>query len=206
MNSKQSKPISEVQLPFDFEEQKFDVADYLPKLKQVTLELVEGSPKGYGLDHDYVRDKFCRKAKLSLGLNEHPTKEELDYCFPDYDHTKYIERCSGNNQKPAEPKPTKPKPTSPPTSEQAEERLKNATKSEPEEKPEISEEDWQWIEKVNHDLGGRLRYASGFTPQTLALDIKFNLSNHRTRLYIYATPTLCKKFRGVQFFHNPVVG
>ena len=193
MNSKQSKSISEIQLPFDFEEQEFEVPDHFQELKRVTLELVEADKKGYGLENDYIRDRFCRKAKESLGLKGHPTKEELDYCFPDYDHTKFVKRSF---DKSTEPKSKKPKPTSPPTTNQAEERLKKATKSEPEEKPEISEEDWEWIEKVNHDLGGRLRYAAGFTPQTLALDIEFNVSNHRMRLYQYVS-LHCAKSSGV---------
>ena len=84
------------------------------------------------------------------------------------------------------------------SSKQVEERLKNPKGTTPESELEnlISEEDWEWIEKANHPLGGRLHYGAGFTPQTLELDIKFNLSNHRTRLYQYIT-LHCSKSSGI---------
>ncbi len=88
-----------------------------------------------------------------------------------------------------------PEQRKPPTRKQAEARLNSQPQSKGSEY-ELTAEDWKWLKKGNHALGGRLDYRAGFTPEMLELDIKLNLSNHRTRLYIYAS-LHCAKSTGI---------
>ena len=195
----QSKHISQIALP-GIDPQATDStdngtgtnSDYLEKLKaktdKIAETLVDIGKYEYGIKESYrLRLDAARQAKAEFGDDTTLTKKELDYCFPGCEHPE--QRQEPPNQPPVENPKSQ---NNPPTSQQAEQRLEKPPQSQDTEY-ELTAEDWEWLEKRNHELGGRLDYASGFTPQMLELDIKFNLSNHRTRLYMYASLHCTKK-------------
>lgn len=173
---------------------------YLEELKALVAEEVKNNPSKYDIDkHAYIRYQYCLKAKQILGKTDAPTPEELDHCFPDYDHSEWIKKCkeSEKRRKTEQLKAGQPKSriAEVPTRQQAKQRLNNSPQAKDSEY-ELTADDWKWIEKGNHELGGRLDYGAGFTPEMLELDIKLNLSNHRTRLYVYAS-LHCAKATGI---------
>ena len=131
--------------------------DYLTELKSRTDKLAENWKGEFGVKESYLaRLKIVRQAKQELRDDILPTKEELDYCFPGCEHPEA-------RQEP--PAPQKPEPTHPPTRQQVEQRLNNPAQSKDDsDKPKLSKKDWEWIEKANHPLGGRLFYGGGVTP------------------------------------------
>lgn len=154
--------------------------DYLTELKSRTDKLAENWKGEFGVKESYLaRLKIVRQAKQELRDDILPTKEELDYCFPGCEHPEA-------RQEP--PAPQKPEPTHPPTRQQVEQRLNNPAQSKDDsDKPKLSKKDWEWIEKANHPLGGRLFYGGGVTPQFMELDLKLGISDspHRRRLLDY---------------------
>ena len=125
------------------------------------------------------RIEIVRQSKRELGNSGNPTKEELDCCCPDCEHPE------ARQQSPALQKPV---PTPPPTRQQAEEHLNNPPQSKDDsDKIKLSKKDWEWLEKANHPLGGRLFYGDGVTPLFMELDLKLGISDspHRRRLLDY---------------------
>ena len=156
----------------------------LEALKTEVDKVVEGWDKEYGIEHFHTRLRIMQIAKNRLGISGTPSQEEIDFCFPDYDNPKPPMQA----EQPSQPKrSTKQRPTR----AEAKERL-NEPVDQPEQTAEVqsdsielSKADWKRIEMKNHPLGGRLDYGAGFTPEFLELDIKHNISNHRTRLYAF---------------------
>ncbi len=68
-------------------------SDLLIRLKALTDEYAENPENKPFLEHAYKRDVFCERAKRVLRKAGRPTVEELNYCFPQYDHTEYIKQC-----------------------------------------------------------------------------------------------------------------
>ena len=67
-------------------------SEYLINLKVLTDEYVEGLENKDWIKSGYKRDALCARAKRALRKAGHPTLEELNYCFPQYDHTDYIKQ------------------------------------------------------------------------------------------------------------------
>ena len=165
-------------------------ADYLTELKVLTDEKVKNNPSEFGIEYDYVRHRFCREAKTVLGREDSPTLQELDHCFPDYDHTEWIQKCKDGEKRrqaeQAEAGKPQPRTTQAPTRGQVEARLNNPPATDTDE-IKLSKKDWEWLEKANHPLGGRLFYGCGITPLFMELDLKLGISDspHRRRLLDY---------------------
>ena len=166
-------------------------AEYLNRLKALVDEKVEEleklEDKGW-IDHDYKRDQICSHAKRILKQAGSPTLEELNHCFSDRDHTEWIQkRDEGEKRREAEKaEANKPRTTQAPTRKQVEARLKDPPAAETD-AIKLSQKDWEWLEKANHPLGGRLFYGGGITPLFMELDLKLGISDspHRRRLLDY---------------------
>ena len=163
---------------------------YLTELKGLTDEKVENLKDKDSLKHAYVRDRICQQAKKLLGKIGHPTAEELNHCFPDCDHTEWVEQQeAAESKRKAEAeqagkvRQTAGNAVSPPTRQQAQQRLKSPPPAETDE-IKLSKAEWEWIEKANHPLGGRLFFGGIVTPEFIELDLKLGISNspHRRRL------------------------
>ena len=172
-----------------------DDTTYLESLKILTLEKVENH-NGYGIEHDYIRDRFCSEAKRILCKVGHPTKGELDFCFPDYDNS-FANRSTNDNEQETERTAETARPpaedprrqqTKYPKKDESEVRLKNPPQSkEQPEKIKLSKKDWEWLERANHPLSDRLFFGAVVTPQFIELDLKLGISDspHRRRLLDY---------------------
>ncbi len=163
-------------------------SDYLKQLKALVDEKVEKNMSGYGIEYAYIRDRFCLQARRLLKKAGKTTLEELNYCFPEYkkDNSAFLqsiqekEESSGNESPQSHSEPTRP-----PTRQQAEERLNNSLEPQDDsDEIKLSKAKWEWIEKANHSLGGRLFFGSIVTPQFMELDLKLGISDspHRRRL------------------------
>ena len=171
---------------------------YLEKLKALVDEEVKNDQREYSIDENtYIRYQHCLKAKQMLGKTDSPVLEELNYCFPKHDHTEWIKRQEVSDKERAAKAEQKAEQAgqvgrakgnlfNPPTRQQAEERLQNPPKDNSDE-IRLSKTDWEWLEKANHTLGGRLFYGCGVTPLFMELDLKLGISDspHRRRLVDY---------------------
>ena len=168
-------------------------SDYLTKLKTLVDAEVETVPDKDMLKEAYKRDMICEKARRMLCEVGHPTLEELNFCFPDYDHTEWIEsqkvaksKREAEAEQAGKVERAAGNAANAPTRQQAEERLN--TPPEPKDSEYgLTVADWKWLEKANHPLGGGLFYGGGVTPQFMELDLKLGISDspHRRRLLDY---------------------
>ena len=181
----QSKHISQIALP-SIDPQATDSTDngtgtnlgYLTELKAKTDKLAKNWKGEFGIKKSYLaRHKIVQEAKQELGDNTLPTKKELNYCFPECDHPEPRQE-SPDRQSVAK---SKSKNNSPIRPQQSEKRLKNAGN------PNLTDKDWEQIEKMNGKLHVGMHYAAGFTPEFLALDIELKLTSDFGRLYQYIT-------------------
>ena len=152
-------------------------SDYLNQLKaktdKIAETLVDTGKYEYGIEESYrLRLDAARQAKAKFGDDTIPTKKELDYCFPGCEHPE---------QRQERPEQQKPDPTHPLSHNQAEQRLGSAGN------PNLTDKDWEQIEKMNGTLHVGLHYAAGFTPEFLVLDIKLKLTSDFGRLYQFIT-------------------
>ena len=169
--------------------------DGLEALKAKVDKVAAGWDREFGIEHYHTRLQIMQIAKKRLDISRETTQEEIDFCFPDHYHPK----PPMQEEQPSQPKrSTKQRPTR----AEAKERL-NEPVDQPEQTAEVqsdnielSKADWERIEMKNHPLGGRLDYGAGITPEFLELDIKYNISNHRTRLYFFLS-LHCDKKTGV---------
>ena len=166
--------------------------DYLTELKMLVDEKVEALENKEWINHAYKRNMICTKARSTLQKSGNSTLEELNFCFPDYDHREWIERqeASDREREAEQSKAGKPEPRTgqPPTRRQAEQRLNNSSiPQDDSDEIKLSKKDWKWLEKANHSLGGRLFYRCGVTPLFMEFDLELGISDspHRRRLLDY---------------------
>lgn len=185
-----TKHISAIQLP-DLNLQAANTdgtgtdSDYLTALKVLVLEKVAALPDINLLKHPYKRDMLCLEAKRQLQQVGHSIEEELDYCFPDYDHAAYIaeqnekeqerrEKQTGKGQHSESDTQPKRQPSTQPTRQQAEQRLTEKAEPTPVEP-----------EREKHPFE-QLHFAT-ISPEAVEIFITNNLSGSDWGVYAFLT-------------------